>query len=310
MDESGFERPVEQRTADAYLVHLRKRAAVANAADRRILQPRIDSHLDVYQAAVDDLARTHALLIDQSDLDLRSYTRSVVVWELVGRAISLAHALIDQLRRGYGPQTVGTTRLMYEAASLLEAISEAPEEIARKWLDGDHIPMREARKHLIALAMRSSQEAAAAGSAVETNPAYQAIVVEIEATPEYRDFIEKRRGPDGTAPEGIAAIVEYISREEYGELSHQRGGHNDRSGLTFARDIALKQFVYGPHPDPHVLAKCVEDAGHDIQRVVIVVGYCFAFFFLGADYQKNVIVSLQDSFERVRDEQPLLASDS
>jgi hypothetical protein len=296
--------PVEQRTLDAYVEHLRQKAATAYAEAERLLRPKIDEHLDIYQGAIDELARTHALLVEQSDLDAHPRTRSIAIWELAGRALSLAHALIDQLRRGYGPQTIGTTRLMFEAATLLEAFSEAEEETVRKWLDGGHVPVSEARKHLIALAERSSEEAAQAGSAVEANPAYLALVAELEATSDYQEFIDRRR--ESRSPtDGVAVVIEYLNRGEYGQLSHQRGGHNDRAGLSFARDVRLKQFFYGPHPDARVLAKHVDEASHDIERVVIVVGFCIARFFLGPDYQEETIKPMQRSFETVRLALPL-----
>jgi hypothetical protein len=304
VSDSDFERPVEQRPDDAYVEHVRQKAVTANAEAEQLLRPKIDQHLDVYQAAIDELARTHALLIEQSDLVEHSTTRSVAVWELAGRAISLAHALLDQLRRGYGPQTIGTTRLMFEAATLLEAFSEAPEEIVRKWLDGGHVPVSEARKHLVALAVRTAAESAESGSAVEKNPAYLALVAEIEATKDYQEFIEQRR-KNGSPIEGVAAIVEYLNRGEYGQMSHQRGGHNDRAGLSWAGDIRLKQFFYGPHPDPRVLAKYIDDAREDIERVVIVVGYSMARFFLGPSYQEETIRPMQQSFETVRRTLPL-----
>lgn len=304
MPDSDFERPVEQQQTDAYVAHLRQKAAAEYEATNLLLRPLIDGHLDVYQAAVDELARTHALLIEQSDLISHPRTRMVAVWELAGRAISLAHALLDQLRRGYGPQTVGTTRLMFEAVTLLEAFNEAPEETVCKWLDGGHVPVSEARKHLVALAERSVEEAAQVGSPVEANPGYQALVTEIAATKEYQEFLESKRG-SGAPTEGIAPIVEYLNRGEYGQLSHARGGHNDRPGLTLARDVRLKQFFYGPHPDARVLANYLDDAGHDIERVAIVAGYCFARFFLGPAYQQDVIVPMQRSFETVRNALPL-----
>lgn len=304
MSQSSFERPVNQIEPDAYIEHLRQKAAETYAEAERALRPKIEGHIDTYQAGIDALAQTHAELIDRSDLDIDEATRSTAVWDLSGRAISLADALIDQLRRGYGPQSIGTTRLMFEAVTLLEAMTEAPEEVVRKWLEGRHVPVREAREHLITLAVRSAEESAQAGEAVVDNAAYQALSAEIEATPDYQDFIEKRRA-EGRAPEGIAALVEYISRGEYGELSHKRGGHNDREGMAHARDARLRQYFYGPHPDPRALAEYVDLAGHDIQRVVIVTGYAFARFFLGSDYQRDLVGALQHSFETVRRTLPL-----
>jgi hypothetical protein len=279
MSEPDFERPVNQKEPDAYIEHLRQKAAEDAAEAERFLRPAIEAHLDTYQHGIDFLAFAHAQVIDRSDLDLAEATRSTAVWDIAGRAISLANALIDQLRRGYGPQTIGTTRLMFEAVSLLEALIEAPEIVVRKWLDGKHIPMSEARKHMVTLAVRSVEESAEAGEGVLDNPAYQTLAADIEATLEYEKFIQEKQ--EGTAPEGIAAIVEHIHREEYDELSHKRGGHNDRESLEFARDARLRQYVYGPHPDPRVQAGYVVNAGHDIQRVVIVAGFAFAKFFFG-----------------------------
>lgn len=305
MSQSDFERPVNQKESDAYVGHVRQKATVLYARAEQTLRPRIDAHLDMYQAGIDAIARTHAEIIDRCDLDLGESTRSVAVWDLGGRAISLANALIDQLRRGYASQSIGTMRLMFEAASLLEAFTEAPENVVRKWLDGGHVSVADARKHLITLAERSIEESKQTGNPVPDNPDYQSLVASIEAMPEYEQFMAKRLA-QGKALESIAAIVDFLNSGEYDELSHKLGGHNDRDGLMYARDASLRQYFYGPHPDPRVLASYVNDSGHYLQRVVIVVGYALSKFFLGPDYQRNDVAAIQQSFEAVRGTLPLV----
>lgn len=301
---TDFEQPVQRHPLTADVVNRRRRAASAAVEVGETLDPRIERHLATFQAAVGELARTHAEIIDQSDLDLTALTRSVAVWELSGRAISLANALIDQLGQGYGPQTIGTTRLMFEAVTVLEALTEAPEAIVKKWLDGGHIPVSEARKHIVNLAERGREAALEANEALESNPQYLAIVAAIEADDEYKRFVAQR-AREGDPVEGIGVIVEFITRGEYKELSHERGGHNDRGGFSLSCSSERRQFVYGPHPDPCVRAKYVDVASHDIERVVIVVGYSFARFFLGPNYQREAIELLKEGLAAARGQAPL-----
>jgi len=257
-----------------------------------VVQPRIDGHLLAYQLVVDDLASAHAAIADQTELDLSAHTRHVAIWEMSGRALSLAGALIDQLRRGYASQTIGTSRLMYESTVLLEAFLVAPPAFVMKWLDGGHIPQRDARTEQGKLAVEGSRIAMESGSPLEADPRYRALVASL--------------GPTGLAEDADPqTVIQHIAREEYREFSHPRGGHNDRAGLVYARTATLRRFVYGKQPDPLVRAEFVEEAGHDIERVLISVGYAFARFFLGSAYQTERIHSLQAGFDAVRQEIPL-----
>ncbi len=257
-----------------------------------VVQPRIAGHLHAYQLVIDDLANVHAAIADQTDLDLSDYTRPLAIWEMSGRAISLAHALIDQLRREYAAQTVGTARLMHESTVLLEAFLVAPPALVSKWLDGEHIPQRDARAEQGKLAVEGSHIAKESGAPLEGDPRYRALVASLGPT-----------GLHGDAdPE---TVIRHIAREEYREFSHERGGHNDRQGLTFARTATLRRFVYGRQPDPLVRAEFVEEAGHDIERVLISVGYAFARVFLGSTYQTEHIHRLQAGLDAVRRELPL-----
>jgi hypothetical protein len=288
--------PFEASVTASSLVEATARARAVR--DRRShlleeqIQPRIDGHLAAYQIVVDDLKAVHAAIADQTDLDLGAHTRLTAVWEMSGRAISLADGLIDQLRRGYGPQTVGTARLMHESAVLLEAFTIAPEQLVRRWLEEGHVPQKDARAELEKLAIEGALIAAESGTRIESDPRFKAIVASLvaEGLPEDAD---------------PAAAVAFIAREEYKEFSHKRGGHNDRPGLTYARDADLRRFVYGSHPDPLARAYFVEEAGHDIERVVIVVGYAFARFLFGPAYQQDRIGRLREGLEAVRRELPL-----
>jgi hypothetical protein len=49
----------------------------------------------------------------------------------------------------------------------------------------------------------------------------------------------------------------------------------------------------------------VEKAGHDIERVLIIVGYTLARFFYGPAYQENTIHPLQRARSALRHDMPL-----
>jgi hypothetical protein len=46
-------------------------------------------------------------VVDETDIDLEAATRWVAILESTSRCISLADALIDQLRQGYASETAG-----------------------------------------------------------------------------------------------------------------------------------------------------------------------------------------------------------
>jgi hypothetical protein len=107
----------EELAAD--VVAARQEAAAADELIAAILQPRFDGHILASQTAIDALIDAHRQIVDRTDLDLDAETRPLAVWELAGRCLALATALLDQLRLGYGPETVGTMRVLHEAVNLL-----------------------------------------------------------------------------------------------------------------------------------------------------------------------------------------------
>jgi hypothetical protein len=74
-----------------------------NAAWSARAAPRIQT----CQEVVTSLAGYHAKVVDETDIDLEAATRWVAILESTSRCISLADALIDQLRQGYASETAG-----------------------------------------------------------------------------------------------------------------------------------------------------------------------------------------------------------
>ncbi len=227
----------------------------------QILRPRIDAHLTTFQVALRGLAEQHTRLVEQTDLDLDGNSRWVAVWEITGRCIGLANALTDQLRRGYTAETVGTMRVLHEAANLIVIFADTEEDdLTRRWLRGRQVSQREARAHIIRYQERARELARANGINIEGDLAD-------------------------------------LTRQVYVGLS--KGAHNTRSGFkeVIARDARI--FSYGPHPDLRVLAVYIDYAGTLIEQIVIEVGMAFAML-LGPDYYEAEIKPFQDALHAIR----------
>ena len=296
----SFEPDVRRSSLPESVVERRLQNSLHYEQQEERLRESIYAHLTAYQTAVEELIRGHSMLANETDIDLRAETRWVALWELSGRCISLAHALLVELRNGLTAQVSGTSRLMFEAVSLLEAFTVAPDDLVRQWLDGKHVPQRKAREQLNQLAEE--------GAGIEDDHQFQALAAAIRADPRYRARAAEQKKQGAPASGGVADLLTFVSSAEYQELSHARGGHNDRPGLRDSVDPELRLFHYGPHPDPEVRAVYVQQAGHDIERVVIVVGYTLSRFFFGPAYQENRIHTLQRALRTVREERPLLGA--
>jgi hypothetical protein len=75
--------------------------------------------------------------------------------------------------------------------------------------------------------------------------------------------------------------------------------HHTRGGFRDSIAAELRQFAYGPHPDPRVRAEYVAFAGHLLDEVVMLVGDSFADI-LGREYYTTEVRPLLDAVEEVR----------
>ncbi len=236
------------------------------AAAREVLQPRIDGHLLACQTAIDTLVDAHRDIIERTDLDLDSQTRPLAVWELAGRCLALANALVDQLRLGYGPETVGTMRILHEAANLLMVvIDEEDGRLTRRWLAGGRIEQREARQALGQIHRRVASLAAEHGLQIEGD-------------------------------------LEALTRGVYGVLS--RGTHNERRGFGDSLSRPGRSFAYGPHPSVLVRAVYVDYASALIEQIIVEVGHGLTGFY-GRDWYDQTVTPLVAALHALREDMPI-----
>jgi hypothetical protein len=234
MCEIEFEPELTEQALPDEVAALREANSQADARLLDVLQPRIEGHLLACQQAIATLIEHHRHVVEGTDLDLDAETRPVAIWELAGRCLALSNALLDQLRLGYTAETVGTMRLLHEAANLLSvATNEESGWLTRRWLSGRHVEQRRARQ-----AIGEAQERVVAAAREQG--------VEIEGD------------------------LEELTRQVYGVLSI--GGHNDRPGFNDSISRPGRLFVYGPHPSPVIRAEYVSYASELIEQVVLEVG--------------------------------------
>jgi hypothetical protein len=69
------------------------------------VRPLIEGHLAVYGVALDQLERAHQRIADITDLDLSGETRPAAVWQVAGRCIGFARAVLVLAREGIGDET-------------------------------------------------------------------------------------------------------------------------------------------------------------------------------------------------------------
>jgi hypothetical protein len=264
-----LEPEIGQRPLPEEVEELRAAYLATLPALDEVFLPRIDGHILALDQAIHRLTDLHAAVIDRSDIDLAAETRWAALWELSGRCLALANLLLAELRLGYTAETVGTIRVLDEAYHLLHAVAADNEgELTRRWLRGETVMPRDAR------AVMDAEQ-------VEVGRALAEQGVE------------------------LAGDVADLAGEIYGPLS--KGAHNARPGFKESFSRPLRQFNYGPHPDPRQRAVYVDYASELIEGVVISVGSALARFF-GGDWYRETIPPMQQELEAIRQALPIDAA--
>jgi hypothetical protein len=264
---SDLELEVQRRELPSEVARLRLIVRAQQAERDAQMQPLLDAHIEVYAAAIEALIATHREIGDRTDLDLTGETRWAAMWLLAGRCLAISRVVLHDLRGGFTSEGIGSMRALHEAVQLLSAISfHLEEDAVRRWLAGEWIPPREVR----------------------------------EIQGRKQTLADERMRELGIEPEGGDLVQ--LGRDLYGSLSES--AHHQRGGFPESVAPALREFVYGPHPDATKRASHVEYGGHLLEEVVIVVGDAFADM-LGRDYFTQVVRPLQELMERVRRESPL-----
>jgi hypothetical protein len=118
----------------------RDEQAARDAADRPRLEQPIAAHLTARRLALDALAHAHQALADGSDLDLTGRSRPAAVWQMAGRCIGIARALISLIEQGFTAEVLHLGRALHEASRLVSTLGDPNEdELLCKWLDGDYV---------------------------------------------------------------------------------------------------------------------------------------------------------------------------
>lgn len=267
MTEYDLEPKIARQELSADVITNRARAAEEYEHFEAILRPRVDAHVATYGMALDVLAGFHQQLADTLDFDVTGDTRQAAVWQMSGRCVGLARALLYLVRVGFCAESIPTARALHEADRLLDAFADPDEdELLRQWLrDSDWIPPREARK----------------------------------ARARIEEKLDEAMRDAGVPP--IRQTVD-LSSDLYGNLS--KAGHHRRPWVADAVSVPLRQMATGPHPDPVRRAGYVEWAGHVIEEAVQTVGDAFVRFY-GAGFFMKQIAPLVTSFKAIREAQPL-----
>lgn len=114
--------------------------AARDAADRARLEQPIAAHIMARRIALDALASAHQALADGCDLDLTGSTRPAAVWQMAGRSLGIAQALICLIEQGFTAEVLHVGRALHEATRLLSALGDPEEDaLLRKWLAGEYI---------------------------------------------------------------------------------------------------------------------------------------------------------------------------
>lgn len=230
-DDATLEPPIRRRAVPMEAKALRDLAVNEFEELEEKYGPRIDAHLDAYEAAINDIVDLHANIANRTDLVIGADTRWSAIWELSGRVLAQCRVLAHDLRGGYGLEAVGTLRSAFEAMHLLIAIS-FEDAVLRRWLSGDDVRPRKAR------AVLARKQALA----------------------------WKRMKAAGVEPGGdVVSSGEWL----YGYFS--KAAHHRRGPNTTSISLGRREYAYGPHPDASVRAREVAHAGETIETALIAV---------------------------------------
>ncbi len=240
--------------------------AARDAADgARVRQP-IAAHVAARRIALDLLTSTHQGLADGSDLDLTGSTRPAAVWQMAGRCLGIARALICLLEQGFTAEVLHLGRTLHEATRLLSALGDREEDaLLRKWLAGEYISPGSVR----AAEERYEQQLAAAMAA------------------------EGRSELPRTGP---------VTKQIYTKMSE--AGHHQRPAVEGDVAPLLRTMVTGPDPTWERRAAAASVMLSVVGEAIDSVGDALALFYGRAWYEEHVR-PFWASFEVLAREQPL-----
>ena len=240
--------------------------AATNAADRERFEQPIAAHLTARRMALDALAEAHRTLADKSDLDLTGDTRPAAVWQMMGRCLGIAGAMLDLLQLGYTAEVLHLARSLHEATRLLAALRDPGENaLLLRWLAGGYIKPSEVRK----------------------------------AEQRYEDRLAAAMVAEGRAE---IARTEALTRSVHQLMS--KAAHHQRSAVQGEVAPELRTMAYGAGPWWERRAAATRVMLSVVGEAVDSVGDGLAYFHGAPWYDENV-KPYWTSFEALAREQPL-----
>src|SRR4051794_18756853 len=100
-DELDLEPPIARATVPDDVLRDRELAATEYRRDAGVLNVRVEAHLAWCDLALEALDPLHEWLADNLNFDVVGDTRPAAVWQMTGRCIGLARALVALLRQGF-----------------------------------------------------------------------------------------------------------------------------------------------------------------------------------------------------------------
>jgi hypothetical protein len=238
----------------------------ADSGNEAALASRVEAHLRISQAILDTLRDQHRRLVEETDFDPLQKTRPSAAWLLAGRVISLSYAIVVGLRSGLTTEVGPLARTLHEASAALRIMLDAEESaLHRKWLrDGYFSPSD------LEQAQRRMEDRAA---------------------------VEMLRS--GVAPPGR---TDKLDHQLYGQWS--KIAHNRRTGILENYRADLREFAYGPHPDPLRRALWVGYGTQIVSEVTVTVGAVLTKM-LGPETWVNRVEPAISALGRLQRDQPL-----
>jgi hypothetical protein len=131
---------VTARNLPPRITRNRLEQAARDAADQPRLEQPIAAHVAERRIALDALATAHQELADKCDLNLTGNTRPAAVWQMAGRCLGIARALICLVEQGFTAEMLHLGRAPHEATRLLSALGDREEDaLLLQWLAGEYV---------------------------------------------------------------------------------------------------------------------------------------------------------------------------
>jgi hypothetical protein len=248
------------------VMHARAGQRAADAKNAPLAESRIATHLAVAERVLDTLRDEHRRLVEETDFDPLQKTRQGAAWLLAGRCLSLGYSVVAALAAGLTTDMAPLARTLHEASGALRIMLD-PDETALhgKWLRDGYLSAKD--------------------------------LVHAQKRMEDRSAVEMLK--QGVAPPGR---TDELDHQLYGHWS--KIAHNRRSGILESYRSDLRDFAYGPHPDPLRRGVWTGYGTEVISELTVTVGAALAKM-LGPSVWTGRIEPAIDALNRAKLQHPL-----